>query len=506
MRGCQGTWQWPRFSQLEYLAAGKTLDNPPKRMCSDCLGIFQNLQDLEMPCKVDDCDRTWMFNRYAQLEHRRMAGDDAEPPSKMCQQCYSFFMRTRDREIRCINRGCSNTWSYTRSMQLHDWRQKREMPQQMCAECQEKLAALQDRQEPCMIPDCKNTWTYAALEQLKDSCQKRQSPASRRCPECETFLAEHKAEVLTCSDCGGTINWSAYEQLLCKVGNFVKPERCSTCAKTQLDQARQTIVPPRQHHLVVRMPSGGRWNADSRISDWPPHLNYEAIARAEAADIRIVALGDELTYSNESQEKSWPWLLEQKLNESLGEKTKVVVINAGIPESTSEQALVRIARDVTPFAPHLVLFSFACADSRLNVDSFSQSWSASLDPEKAIAAADELCRQLSQLDAKILQWTTNPMFPHDAMQEDLRQKAKAWADAQLNAKTQCQAHYLRLSSKYQIPVVDLRSRFEVNGKKSASKWMSDWYRHNESGASHIATWLADHILREKLLPLGQDEA
>ena len=33
------------------------------------------------------------------------------------------------------------------------------------------------------------------------------------------------------------------------------------------------------------------------------------------------------------------------------------------------------------------------------------------------------------------------------------------------------------------------------------KWMSDWHNHNATGAQNIANWMAEYILREKLLPL-----
>ncbi len=502
MHGCQGTWRWHRFQQLEHLAAGKSLEKPPPRMCKDCLDIYRTLQDKQVPCKVDECQGSWSFNAFAQLEHLRLKGPEAELPSKMCKECYNFFLSSRDRQVRCQNRGCRNSWTYTRSDQLHDWLQQRQgPPQRMCNQCQENLKQAEDRLEPCMIPGCTNQWAYSATDQVLDRCQGRIETPSKRCPECETFLAENPTRTLPCNRCGADIAWSSYEQLLCRRGTFEKPLRCASCAEQELATKAKEPA-PRPHFHVVKMPSGGKWANDPLIAAWPGHLDGEAIERAEKADIRIVAFGDDLTYSSDEVAASWPFLLEQKLNEQLEGRARVAVINSGIPKSTSRQALVRLGRDVAPFAPHLVVFSFAFADSLFRFSRHSGAWKANLELSQAAASMQELCNALNSLNTQLLYWSTNPILPHESHPETTEGiGGKAWADAQQNSKNQCLAHDLRVCHAESIPVLDLRSRFEVNGKKSARKWMKDWYQHNEAGSRNIATWMAAHILKEGLIPL-----
>jgi hypothetical protein len=113
----------------------------------------------------------------------------------------------------------------------------------------------------------------------------------------------------------------------------------------------------------------------------------------------------------------------------------------------------------------------------------------------------ELCRKLKSSARRVLFWTTNSAFPMDFARERLGEEFTPWADAQQVSRNQCLAHYERLCAEGAIPVLDLTSRFEVNGAKSAKKWMCNWYMHNASGAQLIATWLAEHILKERLIPL-----
>jgi hypothetical protein len=56
-----------------------------------------------------------------------------------------------------------------------------------------------------------------------------------------------------------------------------------------------------------------------------------------------------------------------------------------------------------------------------------------------------------------------------------------------------------------VPVLDVHTRFEVNGTRSAKRWMADWCLHNATGAQNMATWFAEHILRQKLLNLPQPQ-
>jgi lysophospholipase L1-like esterase len=464
-------------------------------MCEECFRLFHDLRDQEIACSTEGCGRTWKFTTYAQLEHLLTNGADAPVPTRLCGKCFGFMQHAHDRQMPCLNRGCPNTWSYTREMQLQDRIHDRVPEPRRCAMCEQRIAETQDREIPCSVAGCTNAWNYSAEEQVRDACNGRTTPPEKRCRACEEFLASHEAQSVPCPHCGRQIAWSAYEQLLCERGTFVRPSMCVDCAEQQM-AIREPVETEQQHahHHVVRMPSSGRWHADPATTDWPPHLTHDIIAEVELADVRIVALGDDLTYSSEDRDSSWPKLLQEALTRLLDGRS-VSVVNAGMPGTTTAQAVVRFARDVQPFAPHLTLVSFCFRDSfiRPGTEGEAQTGRA----EEAVAAMHKLCGLLRRrTPGKAMYWVPNPSYPHDA---DVRGFSASWANAQEAARRQLMVQEGHVCQEYGIPVLDLRSRFEVNGKKSALKWMCDWFRHNETGARNIATWMAQYIVRENLL-------
>jgi len=495
MRGCTQTWEWNRYQQLEHLLSGKDLESPSAKMCADCFALFQQFQEIELPCSNAECSRTWRYTIFGQIEHQlRLAqGSSTEAqPQRMCQACDRFFRSSVDRQIRCLNRGCSHSWTYTRAMQLHDWLlDNQQVPEQMCAACVAQLAANCDREINCEIDACDQTWTYTALDQLKDSCSGRSEPRQRRCRSCEQFLASHDSQSIACDSCGAAICWSAYEQLLHSKGAFVRPHICADCARKLLQREQKIIIPPREHHHIVRMPAGGKWGSDPVIADWPPHLDHHAIARAEKADQRIVVFGDDLSLSSTNVEESWPYLLEASLNQHQQRFGQFAVINVGIAECTSAQALVRLPRDVVPFAPHVVIFSFAFADTLLRRHQHRHDdWREPLDMESTMQPLAQLCRQLRKLPTQPLYWLANPVLPHDPTEPD----SERWANAQLHRYNQYLVAAQHHCQQHEIPVLDLKARFEINGEKTARKWMCNWYNHNTTGARNIAIWMSEYLL------------
>jgi len=408
--------------------------------------------------------------------------------------------------MRCMLSGCSGTWKYTREMLLDDWLHGRARPpRRLCAACEKSVAETNERQVPCIVNGCNGSWTYTALEQVRDARLGKTSPPKRRCPDCERFLAEHPTTTLKCPHCEKDIRWSSYEQLLCERA-FAKPEMCADCAAQKLAVGRRAPKPgDRPHHHVVRMPAAGRWHEDSALSAWPPHLTHDVIDKVEQADLRIVAFGDDLTYSSPNAEEHWPALLEAELNKLLDGKATVAVVNSGIPRTTSLQAVLRFPRDVKPFAPHLIVFSFTFADALLRTRSDRNgAWKKLVSAEEAEEAMDTLCRKMRSPNTRLLFWTTNPILPHDRSGIDDNPELRSWAAAQETRKRHCLAEQTRICRKHRIPILDLRSRFEVNGAASARLWMLDWYRHNRNGARNIAVWMARHILREGLIPVPKE--
>jgi len=139
--------------------------------------------------------------------------------------------------------------------------------------------------------------------------------------------------------------------------------------------------------------------------------------------------------------------------------------------------VVRFPRDVVPFQPHLVIFSFSLADARLYHHREEQAWRAELSPEEMMAAFERFAECLKRLSGKALYWTPNPIFPTeegsgDAMRPSENRGHGAWANAQSAALDQALRVAHQCCSRYGIPVLDVRARFEVNGAKSARKWMA----------------------------------
>jgi lysophospholipase L1-like esterase len=72
---------------------------------------------------------------------------------------------------------------------------------------------------------------------------------------------------------------------------------------------------------------------------------------------RIVALGESTTFGLTifADEKPWPELLEQMIRQRLKLRRPVQVINAGVPSYTLKMNLDRMARDVLPLKPDMIL-------------------------------------------------------------------------------------------------------------------------------------------------------
>lgn len=502
IKGCVNSVQWTKYQQLEHIRAGKSLDNPPPRMCEDCFKLFSTLKNEERACKINGCKNTWVLTAYDQLEIIRNTPEGEEPamPARMCKECFDFYTTAKDIEVPCRNRGCKNTWVWTRSMQLGARLRGIKRPQvKLCDECVKALMLLHDEERPCNVPGCTGTWTYRAEDQLRDKCAAREEP-KRRCASCHEFLQTQKPEVLTCGSCGKEFNWSVQEQLACKLGEFVKPEKCPDCVRSEI----AGLAPADPSTLVVsrpqiRIPTSGDWNMDEAIRDWPVRMDRDAIGKMENSQVRVVCIGDSATVSVDTKDQDWPSLLEGKLQERFGECGKVGVLNVGIKGCTTAQGLARIQRDVVPFKPQLVVFSFVLGDSRLGLNDIKDAEEQEARLSKLAADFDEFVGKLKGEQCTLLCWLPNPLFPQEC--EDGRfdqEQFKSWCERQSMFFDLVQGVVRKGCERHGIQLVDARSLFEVNGAKSAQKWMSDWCNHNEQGAMNIANWLMDRIVSAKL--------
>ena len=504
VRGCENKYIWTAYQQLEHLAAGKKLENPPRRMCEACFNKFHALKDIELDCKINGCKNKWVYTAYEQLE-RWTAGDEHTEenlPSRMCKECFNFYNSAKDLEQSCRNRGCEHTWTWTRSMQLGAWvHNYKKPPLRMCSSCAEELKKMSDIEEPCMEQGCAGTWTYKAEDQLKDKLAGHHIP-QKRCKACLEFLGSHESENLNCKGCGQVIAWSVHEQLLHSLGVFDKPEFCSSCVQKQMQKIRPVEVDPVTTHagFQVKIPSMGPWNENAVIRDWPPRMTHDTLDIAEHAALRIVCIGDDMTFSTEDEEDSWPVVLQAALCAKRNEKPgRIAVVNAGIPASTTRDGLQRFERDVDPFEPHLLIFSFAFGDTAL--DYKKDTASVMEERLKLLAVRFEefvgLARS-KKYKSKLLCWVPNPIYPTPDVCVD-------WDDSVCQARIKLYEAHIRqvrqMCLKQNVPLMDGRALYEVGGAKSALKWMSNWYLPNSIGAKNIALWILSSIQSNELLSL-----
>ena len=512
IKSCKNNFVWNRYQQLEHLLAGKKLEAPPVRMCESCFRKFSSLSNSVEPCKISGCPGTWIYNAYEQLEQQLSCkeGETAKKPSRMCAQCFDFFNNSKDIELNCKNRHCNNKWLWTRGMQL-GYRLKNpdgRPPSRMCKECLDKLKSLTTLQEPCSQQGCSGTWSYEPEEQLLDQLAGRK-PTAKNCKACLEFLASHESVEISCSQCASVFSWSSHEQLLHSLGVFDKPQLCANCVSIKMQQVTP-VEPPKSEpveRFSVKEPQRGPWQNNAIIRDWPPHMNMAAIRELEAAKLRVVCFGDELTYCYAEAEKGWPAMLGKRLQKRYEpEFGSFSLINTGMPGSNTALACQRFERDVLPFEPHLLIFSCAFSDAQAPARRDRAQFVEALD--RLSDDFDRLLEQFEKLPSycRLLCWLPNPVFPQkdSIVNSDWRESDNLDAVAlefyesvlrQLRQK--CQAA--------KLSCLEGRALFEIGGRQTALKWMHNWYLPNEIGQNSFAGWFENIIQRENLMQgAGED--
>lgn len=493
VHSCEETWVYNKMQQLVDRVKGKDENYVPKRMCRKCLKGLKQYEEKEVTCKIRECGKTWAFTPYSQLEYYTRAGADAKVPDRMCNDCYTLMQQAEEREINCKNKGCNHTWKYTKSMQLHDKLTNRKYPfSRMCPECLKGLKLLEDQKIECCHKGCEDTWTLTAYDQLLLKLKGREDIPQKPCTSCRSYLSVTQPQTVKCKSCEEEMTITSYQQLMQKLGVFTLPEKCATCVGKELAESRGTDeVTIIKHSHVVQIPHKGPWNKDQKIAELPKYINHNKIASLVDVDVVIVAFGDDLTFGK-NEENNWPSKLEEMLNENHPE-LKSVVVNAGIPDTNSIQAYQRLARDVKPFKPVLTIFSLSHGDSLIRSKG-KAGFEIRSDYEQLSEAMEKVCQELSKLDGKAVYWTPPPILVnHNEPSEIGKQDFASWSTTQQISYSKCVAHAEGAAKKFDIPVLDLRARFEVNGETSAQKWMEDWCRPNETGITRMTQWFYDYI-------------
>jgi lysophospholipase L1-like esterase len=125
-----------------------------------------------------------------------------------------------------------------------------------------------------------------------------------------------------------------------------------------LVMSKAVMVPDRRQVPSFHLRPGSQ----GRLFDCPISINRlgfrgREIAREKGNAYRIVALGESTTFGCTlgPEDKPWPELLEQMIQQRLKPGRPVEVINAGVPGYTLEDNLHRLARDVLPLKPDMII-------------------------------------------------------------------------------------------------------------------------------------------------------
>ena len=102
IKGCKNTWTLTARDQLEL--GEKAI---PRKLCDECFHLLNTLADKELKCRVSGCDHTWTWTRFQQLEHIRAGKSLDNPPSRMCQHCFDIFKGLTSQEQPCRIRAAS---------------------------------------------------------------------------------------------------------------------------------------------------------------------------------------------------------------------------------------------------------------------------------------------------------------------------------------------------------------------------------------------------------------
>jgi len=225
--------------------------------------------------------------------------------------------------------------------------------------------------------------------------------------------------------------------------------------------------------------------------------------RRDCNAIRIVALGDSTTEAGwEGNARSvYPERLEATL-EARG--LDVEMINAGISNTTSRQAVERLDSDVRRFDPDYVIIQFGINDSwidaaegrtqpRLTVDEFSDCLKTLIETLRADGA-------------KPILMTPNPMRWSELYGNELRDPALGFdfddprgIDRLLDIYAQ---RVRKVARAENVPLVDVFERFEaydrVPGQSIHDLLIDGDEMHpNDAGHALIAQWLSEVVLADR---------
>ncbi len=493
---CDEKYIYTPLMQLYDLKSGHPADYRPRRMCKKCMDGLQKYKSITVPCKINSCKHTWEFSSYAQLEYYAKEGADAALPNKMCKECFQVFKEAKDEEIKCKNKGCDKTWKYTKHMAITDKLSGKKTTHRMCHSCFDKYNAIKDVELPCQYKKygCEETSTLGRYPQLIAQLNNKPDRAYQLCKSCLEFISKAQTISKKCTACESEISFTPHEQLLEKLGKFTPSDHCPTCLGKEIKEATGNSELHIIHHShVVKLPAKGDWNNDRAISAPPVFITHTKLDELVDTEVVITVFSDEFALADE-EENSWPYKLEQLLRERHPE-FKTVVLNSSIANTSSKQALDRVKRDVAPFKSNIIIFSFDHHNAMVKQVRGDKGFQPLHDSKEVTESTDILFAEIAKNEEGHKAYiTTTPAIPAYHPPEAIHKgQLDEWESQQKAHFHKCLAHSRSAARKNDIAIIDVASRFEVNGEDSAKKWMKDWFNPNDHGLRNIINWAADFV-------------
>ncbi|HEY5656423.1 MAG TPA: GDSL-type esterase/lipase family protein [Myxococcota bacterium] len=226
-------------------------------------------------------------------------------------------------------------------------------------------------------------------------------------------------------------------------------------------------------------------------------------SEAPARPLRIVALGDSTTEAGwEGNANS---VYAERLASALAARGVAnEVINAGISDTTSRQAVARLDRDVRRHEPDYVIVQFGINDSW--IDAHEGRTAPRLTLEEYADSLHTIIRTLRADGATVILMTPNPMRWSELYGGELRDPALGFdfGDPRgMNRLLDAYAERAREVARAEdVILVDVAERFEAYGRapgRSVDDLLieNDGIHPNDAGHALIAEWLLEAILADR---------
>lgn len=230
------------------------------------------------------------------------------------------------------------------------------------------------------------------------------------------------------------------------------------------------------------------------------HIDVSSIEKSVPEPIRIVALGDSTT------EAGWDGNAKLVYAERLVGDLEVRgieanVVNAGISNTTSKQALARLDSDVRRHNPDFVVVQFGINDSW--IDAHQGRIEPRLSIEEYAYYLTTIIDTLRGDGAQVILMTPNPMRWSEMYGEELRDPALGFNFEDPRGINRLLDNYTeqvrKLALEKGVPLIDVSANFEtydqVDGQSIHELLIpGDEMHPNDAGHTLIAHWLAEELL------------